>query len=144
MKKNLFVTFLSVVILFLSSCSNIRVRYSADYKTPNGNTGRYVLKKSYPLPSSNVTWCYITGIFYGGACWLYLTQPDGPMRDTLKRDYQARLSGKVGSSDVVLSGEFAERIGWDNFSEEEEFFQNGQQSMPQTPSSSSGGDVFLR
>ncbi len=66
----------------LAGCSSISLRTEArlTVRPPNGQARQlsYEAIGFHELPGWSAA-CWITGIFYGGACWGYLSLPDGDM-----------------------------------------------------------------
>lgn len=108
---------LVAITSLLSSCGTVRVRYGAKFKTQNQKKGEFVYEKSYAVGSLQ-TWCIITGIVYGGACWLYLGLPYNKHEEMVKRDARIKLGTLVGETDLIM---YEESIARQNFKDLKEY-----------------------
>ena len=89
---------LSLAMLY--GCATIRLRYevdvnvSADGKSGSKeaivSSGKVTFEKSYPVDSQMIL-CLVSGVFYGGACWLYLGMPNSDQISVMKREAKYRI-----------------------------------------------------
>ncbi|MBT3586463.1 MAG: hypothetical protein HN509_16265, partial [Halobacteriovoraceae bacterium] len=95
-------TWILMALMMSSSCSTIYLKYKAKYVTENGKSGKYVLRKSYPVGSTR-TWCFITGILYGGACWVYMGMPNSSHRKLIRKDAKANLKKYFQAGNIQIT-----------------------------------------
>jgi hypothetical protein len=139
---------MAIISTTLLSCSTIRLQYEGEFKTDDGREGKYVLRKSYPVGSIR-TWCMVTGILYGGACWFYFSKPDDEMERRVEEDAKWKLKSKLNIKSLLLSTKKVERLSWDGGEDQEDLMMSGSMnsrphSSPAIQSPPSGSDEFLR
>ena len=147
MKK---MAFYIALLALLSSCSTIRMRYKANFSTDNQKKGSFLLEKSYDVGSLQ-TWCIITGIFYGGACWAYLVTPLESHEIKIDYDAKEKIRTLTGANTIDIQFSQTTRLSWDEIPPFHTINYDDASSTP-TPSSQPGspentsGDVeeFLR
>ena len=108
----LLISLLSIV----GSCGTVRMRYGAKFETQNQKKGEFVYEKSYPVGNLQ-TWCIITGILYGGACWFYLGLPYEKHQNMIKRDARIKLGSKVNETDLKMYEENISRLNFKDLKE---------------------------
>ena len=75
-----------LLILALTSCSAVRIRYEADVKTQNGDVYEYKYRKSFSVLPHSIA-CGLTFWYYGGWCWYFALLPTSGQQE------DARWSG---------------------------------------------------
>ncbi|HLE12587.1 MAG TPA: hypothetical protein VI754_15125 [Bacteriovoracaceae bacterium] len=112
---------LTTIILLTTSCSHMTIEYTADVKDNSQNyIGKYSLETTHStgdLP----TWCWITGIFYGGACWAYLLMPLPSQKNSIQRNVDTRLDARLGVGNYNLQNIIITRRDWNATSDRELF-----------------------
>jgi hypothetical protein len=101
------------LLFCLYSCSTIRMRHEGQFKTPSGKSGSHSYEKSYDVGSLNV-WCWLTGLAYGGACWLYLTYPKDRHINRVRLDATSDLMSEIKSADIEWTDDIVYRVSWDD------------------------------
>ena len=108
------------LLIAFSSCSTIRVNYEADFQTDNNKSGKIEYKNSYKVGGGTRILCVVTGIIYGGSCWMYLGMPNAEHRSMARSDAERTLREELGASQVTTSNISIRRLNW---SEEEPMHQ---------------------
>jgi hypothetical protein len=96
--------------LFGFGCSTARFRYDATLVREDGTSSPFYFEKSYPVDDRTKTLCWVTGIFYGGWCWAYLTMPNSGQRTALKSDATFAAQAKYQKSQLT-PGRYSS-VGW--------------------------------
>lgn len=103
------------MLLALASCATMRGAYQADVVIDNKRAG--CVRWEGPVETDFAIACGLTGVFYGGACWAYLSMPhDSQVRDMRNR-VRAKLREK-GTANAQLVREGWWRISWADDPEE--------------------------
>ncbi len=117
MQRLMTATLLATSLLITTSCSTIRMRLDAKVEADNGEKGQVTYENSYDL-GSIPTLCALTGIFFGGACWFYLTYPNVVHMDAVRNDAEEHLTEKFGDVDYLLKKVKVDSKGWGEREEE--------------------------
>lgn len=109
---------LSLFFLFLlpvfTACSSIRLELKGHYKSSvESAQGAVRYTNSYPIKSLD-TWCWLTFWYAGGACWGYLTYPDGDQEVMILNDAIGELSKKLNDSNLVIKPVYIRKVGWES------------------------------
>lgn len=100
-----------LLLVFILSCSSMHLRLKSEYQTQDNQQGSVVFEKSYE--TKTVMWsCILTGIFYGGACWIYTMMPMVAQENTFVQDAEQALREKLGVSNVKLQKVEVVRHSW--------------------------------
>ncbi len=138
---------LAIIILLslMISCSTISMQYKTDFKSKNGKEGQFLYKKSYKIGNLK-TWCIITGLFYGGACWGYLFYPSSTHKKLITTDANIKLAEQLGTSKISYNNTEAIKLSWDDISQSDTLIINNQNEIKSNPKSTSKDDLkgFLR
>jgi len=103
---------LTIVCSFNVGCNTLRLRYMATSQdSPKGPQNVHV-EKSYPVGGAIVPLCYITAIFYGGACWFYTVMPTVLQKNKIKEDARKLAAKQLSIPPESLKDETVERISW--------------------------------
>ena len=108
MKTKIFI--LTLVIIF-SSCSTIRLRHKSRFLIPNQKQGEFQFTQSIPVGSLQ-TWCLLTGIIYGGACWVYLGLPSESQKNEIDKNARIRLASLIRTDEFELSDVSVSKLSW--------------------------------
>lgn len=76
--------------VLLASCANMTMKYHSRIKTADGKEADFDYQKTYK--TTGLAWtCGFTAIFYGGACWLYLSKPNTEESARVRDDAQYEM-----------------------------------------------------
>ncbi|OFZ48369.1 MAG: hypothetical protein A2381_04200 [Bdellovibrionales bacterium RIFOXYB1_FULL_37_110] len=105
-KKILSVFLLSV---FLFSCSHVTLELNGKLKSED-KIKNITYRKSYENKNANL--CYISAIFFGGACWFHLVYPtvnqEALFLDDMKKEFEKQYQIPFKLEDPVI----VKKIGW--------------------------------
>lgn len=87
---NLTTAVIAVAFSLFSSCSSIRLRAEAPIQDESHGVGIVTFEKSYSTGSFSAL-CPLTAIFFGGACWFYLTMPTTKQKEQVIYDAESAL-----------------------------------------------------
>lgn len=120
------------LILFLLSCSSIHLRLKSEYQTQNNQVGEFIYEKSYD--TKTIMWaCIVTGIFYGGACWVYTMMPMTVQENNIVSDAQYALRDRLGVPQVEVKDPVVDRVSWDNNPTELKIYPGSALVSPKAP-----------
>ena len=120
------------LIFFLLSCSSIHLRLKSEYQTQNNQVGEFIYEKSYD--TKTIMWaCIVTGIFYGGACWVYTMMPMTVQESNIVADAQYALRDRLGVPQVEVINPVVDKDSWDNKPTELKVYPKSALLNPQTP-----------
>jgi hypothetical protein len=102
---------LLAALFTFSSCSNIQMRYRAKITNSAGDKGAFVYDRSYRAGPTH-TWCWITGIFYGGACWNYALMPSSGQAETIRRDAEEKLKSLMEGHEFNIDRYRIIKLSW--------------------------------
>lgn len=111
-----------IASIALSACSSARLRYTTEIDLPDGSQASYQFEKSYSVRSDAVA-CGITGIIYGGWCWMYLGMPRASQKEALRKDAFDYLKNNLGKKDFTVRHEDTTRVSWDAGTDRQVFAQ---------------------
>ncbi|MCK5884778.1 MAG: hypothetical protein KAG61_13900 [Bacteriovoracaceae bacterium] len=115
---------LLMLVISIAGCSTVRLKYEADYKVAGvGQTNRMVYEKSYEVGNLR-WWCALSGVFYGGACWLYLRMPVIDQEEQIRDEARKKLLADTQLSIVDIYNTSVKRVGWGFWNGEKEDFKN--------------------
>lgn len=108
-------------MFILASCTSMRMSYDAQVNNKKNNVRQvFHYEKSYDLGYL----CPITGILYGGSCWLYSGYPNGEHITNMNNDAQNKLNELLGKNNWEISG-FPVMVKKDWSNSGESFLLNG-------------------
>jgi hypothetical protein len=87
------------------------MRYETKFTASNGKSGQFVYENSYNVGSLQ-TWCIITGILYGGACWGYLSYPSKDHDNFVTSDAKIKLANLIGTTDIGFENTRITKTTW--------------------------------
>lgn len=120
------------LIFLLFSCSHINLRLKSEYQTRNNQGGEFIYEKSYD--TKTIMWsCIVTGIFYGGACWVYTMMPMTVQESNIIADAEQALRDKLGVPHVKIIRPFVQRDSWDNEPSDLKIYPHSALYEPPTP-----------
>ena len=125
-----------LMVFIVVSCSTARFKLKTDYRTQDNQQGNLVFEKSYDL--GGYKWsCWLTGLWYGGACWTYNFMPFEAQTERLVADAKIELMRKLNSTgEITFIGPEIRRVSWNDSST---IFNNHSEDrsgpMPKTPAS---------
>lgn len=127
---------LCTLIISITGCSTVRLKYEADYKvTGQQQTNRMVYENDYS--AGYLRWaCVLTGWIWGGACWGYLAMPFESQKKEVRKDARKKLLTETKLSAVDIHNGSIERAGWGFWSGDKEYFKNygwSEKSVKSTP-----------
>lgn len=102
---------LAATAIFSSSCTSMLLRYDAAVKLEDGKEVYYTRIKPVDVTSTSII-CGITGIYYGGWCWAYLSHPFYSHRSEFIESAQKDLKDKMKNNWYLIGDERIARIGW--------------------------------
>jgi len=114
-KKTILVLFSLIFAVFLSSCSSARLKYTGSIITEKTEQpSSFVYEGNYEVGDLRI-WCILTAIFYGGACWAYITLPTESMENGIMSDAEKRIVELTGKEKIVYvkDTKFIEQREWD-------------------------------
>lgn len=96
------------------SCTTLRVKYRATivHEGESKKTPFEVYHEESIDVSNYAAACWITGIFYGGACWTYLNMPFGLQRKQVAEHAERKILEKYGTGDVIYEQQTFEQVNW--------------------------------
>jgi hypothetical protein len=101
-----------IMIFLFTSCSTIRMKHESEANLKDGRTAKFEFEKSYKVPSKDKTLCWITGILYGGWCWMYLGMPGDKQREEIKSDAHKKLKGLLKEKEFTIVNNKTSRASW--------------------------------
>lgn len=101
---------LLTMIAALAGCANMRGAYQADVVVDNQRAG--CVRYEGAVETDFAVACGLTGIFYGGACWGYISMPHDDQVRVMRSRALAKLRER-GVANAQLVREDARRLSWD-------------------------------
>lgn len=110
------------ILIIFSGCSTIRIKYESDVivekpvsrgATSQETTIPFVYEKSYDVSGTLQISCWLTSIFYGGACWFYNTLPSEEQIASVTKDANKELKAKLKGSKFEQRNVFVDKTSWD-------------------------------
>ena len=101
-----------LLLVFTTSCSHIRMGYDAQVKRESGAVSAYHFEKTYDT-GSMPTFCGVTAIFLGGACWFYLVMPTTPQEADVTADAKSRLEQLLSPASYEILRPRTDRVSWE-------------------------------
>lgn len=108
------------LLIFLSSCSSIRMKYEATIVDDLFHTAQFEYYKSYDVGSLD-TWCLATGIFLGGACWGYLALPNEELDKKTAKDAHQKIAEIFGENNFKHNNVQVASFGWSELPDDYSF-----------------------
>ncbi len=108
------------LLVVLSSCSSIRMKYEATIVDDLFHTAQFEYYKSYDVGSLD-TWCLATGIFLGGACWKYLALPTEELSRETAADAHKKIAEIFGQNNFKHNNVEVSSFGWSELPEDYSF-----------------------
>ncbi|TNE95000.1 MAG: hypothetical protein EP326_15930 [Deltaproteobacteria bacterium] len=108
------------LLVVLSSCSSIRMKYEATIVDDLFHTAQFEYYKSYDVGNLD-TWCMVTGIFLGGACWGYLAMPSEELSKSTAADAHKKMAQIFGENNFKHNNVQVSGYGWSELPEDYSF-----------------------
>jgi hypothetical protein len=102
----------SLILLFslLVGCTHATFKYEASIQ--HDSLGDYEFIYSHTYPTDNEYWCGFTAMFYGGACWSYLSMPNNEQADLLVINATSELNKQIGDNRYKTTRSKVSRVNW--------------------------------
>ncbi len=104
---------LSLIVTAVLGCTTIRMKYESTV-TVDGQPQSYTYINTYPVGGAHSSLCWITGIFWGGSCWYYLTMPTVIQKKMIIEEAQNRLATHLAGKKFEEIGPYdVSKVSWD-------------------------------
>jgi hypothetical protein len=87
------------------------MKYEATIVDDLFHTAQFEYYKSYNVGSLN-TWCLVTGVFLGGACWGYLALPHEEFKKKTAKDAHRKIAEIFGENNFKHNNVQISSFGW--------------------------------
>lgn len=104
---------LLLAIFIFNSCSYMNLKYDAQIKTKRGDVKQFSHNGLFEVGGLK-TWCWITGVFYGGACWAYLALPFDKKEKQMIGVSRMTMDDIYGANNYTVVTEEVSRESWDS------------------------------